>query len=230
MVVGELTQQGFQSKSQRLAEEYQLETSKATTSALQLREAGLKSSKLSDSINRLFGKSSNPNASKVRNIARTAKLAKEPSVIPGKGKRKATEACKEALPVKKYPVEKPIIVETICLPSMTVSLPRGHYKSQLESAGCVNYLKYLKTDGEPKIKAQIIDLFPLIFKNGSEIFTFLDARSKHLEKIKNPPLPHSQWGGAAIMTLTGQGRLFILPDNDQDSQNKKVCIILLYWL
>ena len=41
-----------------------------------------------------------------------------------------------------------------------------HYKSQLESAGRDDYLKYLKTDGDLKIKAQIIDLFSSIFKNG----------------------------------------------------------------
>ena len=74
---------------------------------------------------------------------------------------------------------------------MTVTIPRGHYKSKLEDAGRVNYLKYMKSDTEHDIRARIIGLFPMIFRNGTEEFNFLDARSKYLEKIIVPPSTHT---------------------------------------
>ena len=237
-----MTARGYETKKRRLVDELEMadlgDQSDASTGAYRLKEAG-SSSKLSDSINKLFGKCSTPNTSKVKSITRIAKerslsqlTARDPSIQ--KGKRKASIIIADNVdkePVrKKKPVEKPIVVEVICMPNMAVTIPRGHYKNKLEDAGRVKYLKYTRSDSDQEIKARIIDLFPSVFRNGITEFKFLDARCRYLEKITVPPSPHCEWSGAAVMTLTGQGRLFILPveDNGQQETGQQKTQVLLY--
>lgn len=92
----------------------------------------------------------------------TPPTATDPQIKKARTKRADSDAVHEESPTmqKKKLEEKPIVVEVICLPSMTLTIPRGHYKSKLEDAGRVNYLRYMKSDAEYEIKARIVDLFP----------------------------------------------------------------------
>ena len=100
------------------------------------------------------------------------------------------------------------------MPSDSVVVPRGQYKVKLEHAGYVNYMKYKRSDSYSDIQGKIVSLFPKIVSSSST-FLFLDARSKHLEKMSHPPNGHCEWDGNAIVTLTGQGRLYILPKESE---------------
>ena len=116
----------------------------------------------------------------------------------------------------------------ICMPNMTVTIPRG---KKLEDAGRVKHLKYSKSDTCQEIKVRIISLFPCVFGNNlTKEFSFLDARCKYLEKIVVPQSPHCEWNGVAVMTLTGQGRLSILPADEgcQETGQQETQVLLRY--
>ena len=181
--VGELTVLGFESKKKRLMDEldkidHSDQSDASTILAHELKEvAG--SSKMSDTINKLFSKCSTPNTSKVKCITYRMMMSKDPSTKKGT-KRKASiviDDGENAAEPEKKKVEKPIVVEMIYMPNMTVTIPQGHYKKKLEDAGRVKHLKYSKSDTCQEIKARIIGLFPSVFGNNStKEFSFLDAR------------------------------------------------------
>ena len=178
--------------------------------AQELKDAA-KVPKLSESINKLFGKCTyqgRPSTSKVKEIARKSKS------MPQKGTKRTVvsideETVEDTVPLKKS--DKSIVVEVVLMPKDGVVIPRGQYKQKLEDAGRVMHLKYKKSNSEEDIRAKIVALFPLILKDVKKPFLYMDARSKQLEKAVMPPAGHLQWNGEAIATLTGQGRLYILP-------------------
>ena len=174
--------------------------------------------KLSDSINKVFGKCSgsgngSPNTSRVKEVARKAKL------LPTKRTKKivVSDLEESTPPSNKSKIhDSVIVVEVVCMPSDSVVVPRGQYKMKLENADYVNYMKYKRSDSYSDIQGKIVSLFPKIVSSSST-FLFLDARTKHLEKMSHPPNGHCEceWDGNAIVTLTGQGRLYILPKESE---------------
>lgn len=95
---------------------------------------------------------------------------------------------------------------------MTVTIPRGKFKDKLEESGYVNHMNYKRSDSSDTIRKRIVSVFP----KGTAVtsFSFLDARSRHLEKIDIPPSLSKEWVGEAVANLTGHGRLYILSPID----------------
>ena len=51
-----------------------------------------------------------------------------------------------------------------------------------------------------------------------------------MQKIVVPPSPHCEWNRVAVMTLTGQGRLYILPADEgrQETGQQETKVLLRY--
>ena len=74
-------------------------------------------------------------------------------------------------------------------------------------------LQFLKSHTEPSFCKRVYQLFKLI---SSDDFQFLSAKSKSLDTISPEVFGHSSWNGEAIVTLTGQGSLHLLPGTVQE--------------
>ncbi len=205
-LTGELTPKGFEVKKKRLMDDmYKAAVKKpcatGNDSAIQLKEAA-NHPKLSESINRLFNiNSRQPNPSRIKEITRATKRNRENG-----------DKSSGSLPMKKSRTSaaENIVVEVVCMPKYSVTIPRGQYKQKLQDAGHFNHMAYKTSDSCDDIQNKIVSVFPKVLA-ADATFSFLDARSKHLEKIFDPPNGALEWNGEAIAALSGHGRLYILP-------------------
>ncbi len=151
----------------------------ANDSAIQLKEA-VNHPKLRESINRLFNiNSRQPNPSRIKEITRATKRNRE-------NRAKSSGS----LPMKKSrtsAAENIVVVEVVCMPKYSVTIPRGQYKQKLQDAGHFNHMAYNTSDSCDDIQNKIVSVFLKVLV-ADATYSFLDARSKHLEKIFDHPM------------------------------------------
>ena len=104
------------------------------------------------------------------------------------------------------------VIETVMVPRQTSSIPRGDTRQQLHKKGYVKMLQFLKSDMEPSFRERVYQLFKHILSSPDD-FQFLSAKSKSLVTVNPDVFGHSS---EAIVTLAGQGSLYLLPRSVQE--------------
>lgn len=179
--IGDVTEQGYAKKKQKLTEELQSVTvaTVADTSgfseAKELEDFG---TRMSTGLLKLYGRDRNA----IKAAASTPSTAKKE--------------------------DKWYKYDVYCLQKECTDIPRGNARTSIPKA----VIEFRRGDTEDTIRRKVHLLFPGVFKDSKDKqYHYLKASSNKLVRMVLPPTGHTSWTGSALLSLCGQGSMYIQP-------------------